>query len=778
MLFKYIQSAFRKNKGYYILQTVAAALITIALVFVFCRSALLNGAAEAYQRQLSGDADVRVTAEGSPDRFFSLSNIKNDPVIGPLSAEVRGYFKTCVAVGTGDAAVFCTAFVAPYGELRRWNPFSFEKGETPPELTDSGVVASRSFAEARGARTGAVLRLSFGELDAEYTVAAVAEDRGLFANVQGSFNSLFLSAEGFRRIFSKNYFANYNADIVTDAFIRLNGAEGADAVLARIGEISDLSARRVAAGMDDVSGLASAPLGLVAVCAAVFCFCAFTFLLYLLFLNEKPSLSAIRAVGMTGRSAFGIECAIGGLVFAGGFFLGAFLSAAAAFALRNTHFLLADFRIGVSVYGRAGLSAAVSAGAAVLIAHAAAYPERLGRFFRFVFRGSGFALFAAPYALYGLAKLFRAGRGLRGALLKNNLRGGVWRGAAFLLLAGTCAFLLSFSALNGLNARARAVAADVKFDAVIANLGAEPDRYYDSVAAFGEAGAVYRARAYFDGLVVWGGRTASALVLAGERDFIADFTGFTGEEAARFSSQKDACIVSAAQSARYGLRPGDAVTAVLNGEEREFRVFAVLNDDFYFGFYFLINLEPGAPYTHLIVDTAEGAETGAFRTRNLIVIDFRDALANYGGYFADFLRAAYMFTGFLTAFTAVVLSAVLAALRKRTDGEFRRFYSVGLSRARYKAALFLNFLCVLLFNAAAAALLTALVSLLLIPFAAAFGLALAVPLNARGLLSLSVAAFLYFAGAHFLVHCPSMAFGRRRFRPRRGGAVSNRRERE
>ncbi|MCL2798355.1 MAG: hypothetical protein FWD58_09955 [Firmicutes bacterium] len=712
MLFKYLSSAFKHQKGYYILQIAAAAFITVALLVALSRSAVLEDAVNGYKRNAAGNADVLVTAEGGADRFFSLSDIEGDDKTMAAAEQILGYFKTYVSAGTEKTPVFCTLIVANYEKLCAFNPFTYIKS-APGVLSSGDVIISRGFAALSGITAGGRVVLTFGNLSADYTVAAIAENRGFFIGGTGGFQPIYMTPDAFRRIFSPPGLFSYNDGIVTDVFVRLHDAADAGKAVARIRNERGLNAKTLAVERNDVAILISVPLAVIAVCGAIFCILAFFALLYLLLLKESANFKAMRAVGMTGRRVLATECVIGLLATAAGFLCGVILSAGAVLIIRSSVFLLAGFKIGFLTYASvAAIALFVSLGS-TCVAHAAVYGGS-GAAKRAV-TWAGCIVLAVPNLLYRISAL-RPPRSLRGALLKKHLKDGTVKSAGMLVLAGVFAFMLCFGTLRGLRASADSALNNSKFNVAVANIGANPDGFFEAIRAFPEAEEVFKARLYIDDYYFVGEKRVSAMILAAERAFIRRFTGFDENTTERFTQAKDACIVSKAHAVRHGLKPGSRVRAETNGQLREYTVFDVLDDDFYYGFYFIIALPDEEPPTHLLanadaaggfgIDALIGAIYSVFPARNLAVADFDVLFAGFKEYLGLFMSIAFTFGGILAAFAAIVFFAVLAVIWRRSASEFSRFYNAGLSRARYNGALIANLLIVFAFHAGIAGIIS------------------------------------------------------------------------
>jgi len=292
MVIRYLIARLKKT----ILPTIGISLALSAVVFLLVVATampdILEVATENHSRRISGDADLVLTnAHNTPDRFFGLTRLREDPVLAEHAKYIYGLFWTYAQLDTGDGQrSFGTVFAGDMQAQSLHNPLV--PGIMPGFLPESGIIIGEDFAKEQNIRLGDRMYVVFGGRRVGFDVMGIARNEGLLATG----NAVFIPSAAMSRIIPM-----VGTGIVTHAFIRANNSESLG-VITRHLEIYYYRLRVVSGGeagyVQRVVNQFSIHIFLVAVITVIFCLMSLFLLLRLAFSRDKQNFMRLSTLGM------------------------------------------------------------------------------------------------------------------------------------------------------------------------------------------------------------------------------------------------------------------------------------------------------------------------------------------------------------------------------------------------------------------------------------------------------------------------------------------------
>jgi len=654
MPFKFTLKSFRKNKVYYFSASFVLCLIILMLTFAFSAKEIVGYAADNVITDISGGSQVSVAVNpvGS-DNFFNINDLKKDEYVQENIESMFSYFRTYFNFETKSGSAFCTAVISGYDELTEFSPFIYTDGQVN-RIYDNETIISASFATDYNVKIGDKIKFSFGNNTAEYTVKAIAENRGMFGfnPVELSVSPIYISDAGFKKIYLSFLGFTYNSLIVTNSYLKLKDTSDTSGLVSYInGNYAHLVAYdfflpRIDAPRDVLLPYFNG----ASVVAAVFCLAALTIILKLLFIKEEKNFELLRRLGYGRGHIIRIQMLVVALL----------LFIAAATALLFAGLLLAGFSL-ISY---------------VLIG----YTLNFIAFLISVAVTAGITGAALLFALNTKAKndgkiMHIKTMTLPRLLLADTVKQKSYRFLFVFLIFALSMTFLTISVLTGLTTRAEQIKNSK------ANLFAITTSE-TTLKILQESGDVYEAAVL-----------VSRQAEANGHEFFTQIIAI-GPEGYKFLTEDDAvlgkgeCAISGYYARRYGLDIGNTLTLTVRGGNQIYVISTITNDKLLMGLNVMINIEhyEGTDYRGYLAVVSDKAQViEAIAREKDYVLDFDILINNLYVYCELFLGVITSFAVFnvIGAFIAIILACMfLAGSRKETG---RLLNKIGISERRFAA---------------------------------------------------------------------------------------------
>lgn len=728
MFIKFAINCFLRNKLRFGSAALALCTVIVMTAFAFSSKDIVGYASRAIIRENTGGSDVQAYINPSNEsNFFYLNDITEDEFIKESTSSVYGYFNTFLTAVTEKNinATLCSAIIADFKTMDTENPFHFDSGKVD-YLSSTEIIVSESFAKKFGVHEKDKVELTFTKLKFEYTVRAVAQNRGIFIISPDAATSspIFLSAEGFRRIFSDSFFT-YSPSLVTGCYMRLKEPKNIEGVSLYLKEkfdfllIADLNAPRY----DDVIDTVLPYYIASSIVFTFFCLVALTVLLRLIFAGEEKTFNLLRRLGSGELRIFAMQAAVTLLLIIIAGAAAALLSFAIMYAAGFFFFALIGCKMSLSSYLYA-LALITLIGFIALIF---ARPKK----------GSSILRNARSVAGKDLSQ---RRRGLARLVFKSSIKG--QKIFVLYVVVALTAILLAYSLLDGIH---------------LMTYGAKEEKFSLFVMSQSEQ---TRQTLSKNGEVLDAAVFLRKSVKTHETEFITQLFALDNDGYAHFHGGMsaltgDGCALSAFYAKKYNLKIGDKIEIELSGIKRIYTVATVFEDDFLLGLYIIININT---YDSMdfrgyicVSDSKENVLNEVIKAGDY-AIDIEVLIESFFDYFL-------IYSNILNAFAAINIIAMLLILlficifaANKQISASKLLCRIGVPAGRVTR---LYGLCSVIFSLLAAAIASALTATLfllfpLFSFAFGGGVILSVNLTAAAVSLIVLIASVYLATSMYL----------------------------
>lgn len=726
MTLRYFAARLKRTAWPMLAGSAALFIVALSLIVAVALPPILNTALTAYNKQLCGDADIVLTnASDTADRFFGLTALRGDGILSSNSIYINGYFKAYARIASkGADGEYCTLFAADFQKQNEYNPIVSDN--LPEILWRDDIIVGADYAESAGLLRGDTVNILFGGKTAEFTIACIAGNEGLFH----SGNAVFINSDALRHKLG----LPFGSEIVTHCFIKAKDGAALSAVTERLETAYarlDFAPAADAAIVSDVKSVIAIPAICIAVIVSVFCLISLTVLLRLTFARDRENFALLRTLGASRGQLAAVTALTGLLMCAVSLPAAYFASLAVQHFGAGMMFLLRDFRIGALPY-IVGLGGGFIAGMACAFLGSFATPPATkgmrghpfvpkgwtrngrGRFLPFVifalsavfsiagvltirrapYLGLAFIVLALAGFIFTLPKaaaplfsaLHRGFKNIYTLRLKTLSRSPDWQKFVSFIIAG--ALVLLTVMLPGINAR-NYVGNDYPFDIVVTEIRSASEGLFRDVSeAAGTAGAV-KAELHLNARLSAGGLTLNGSFLALEKDgfdyFGADF-GLAQEYGGT------GAVVGSLLASQRNLRRGDTFTLFRGADKIEFTVAGVVKSDYLGGNFILADLARVAaearPYSEILVkadgaadlkDVIAGIDSAV--SDSVSVLDIKALGGFLSGFFWEFIGLLDVLCAAIAVLTALTVLLMIVMRRSARAGEAPRLRPLGLTVA-------------------------------------------------------------------------------------------------
>jgi len=291
MIFKYFVARLKRNWFLTLLGVFAMFLTCITFICAFATPKITQNIFSAYLAQIQGDADIMLSNDlQTSDRFFGLTEMRADEILTENAEYINGFFMSFGNVKYGDNSNDCTLYFSRYNDQQEYNPIYADIVENGIfDYSDWHCIVGKKYADTNKIKVNDRIKISFYEKEIEFTVAGIAENRGLFTIG----NSVWLPSKALKRFIPILF-----TDIVTHAFIKAKNNNSLSIIKNQLANDYNYLKIGVPDTINEISKSLYLSMTFLCVLIIVFCMITLAIIMQIIFSRERRGYDTLRCLGL------------------------------------------------------------------------------------------------------------------------------------------------------------------------------------------------------------------------------------------------------------------------------------------------------------------------------------------------------------------------------------------------------------------------------------------------------------------------------------------------